>query len=367
LVWVAVALLGLGLLAAWVLILQVLGQQGRLLLRLESLEEQLAFDGHPEVTAEPQGLPVGAAVPAFRLPDVSGQPVGLEDFRGRRVLLVQWSLTCGFCEQLAPELADLQPQLRTHDVQPVLVSSGDPKANRRMARRHGLDCPVLLQPDGEQVEAFKGLGTPVAYLVDQRGRVAAPLAVGAKQVPRLARQALNGQPHGDGERRRLPGQRPLSHSRIKRDGLEPGSPAPEFTLPGVDGPQVSLAAFRGRRVLLVFSDPHCDPCNQLTPELVRLHRQVGQEQDGLAVVMVSRGDRAENQRKCQQHQVQFPVGLQPGWQLSRRYGIFSTPVAFLINEDGVIAERVALGADAILALARGGRAAGEEAPMDVSG
>src|SRR5919198_436945 len=157
--WEAVALLGLGLLAAWVRILPVLGQQGRLLLRLDSREDQCALDGPPEASGEPQGPPVGAAVPAFRLPDVSGQPVGLEDFRGRRVLLVQWSLTCGFCEQLAPELADLQPQLRTHDVQPVLVSDGDAKANRRMAKRYGLDCPILVRPDGDQVDAFKGQGT----------------------------------------------------------------------------------------------------------------------------------------------------------------------------------------------------------------
>jgi peroxiredoxin len=358
-----VALLLLGLLAAWVLVLQLLRQQGRLLLRLETLEEQLSFDSYAEGDHEPQGLPVGASVPSFRLPDVAGQPVGLEDFRGKRVLLVQWSLTCGFCEQLAPELADLQQPLRAHNLQPVLISSGDAKANRRMAKQNGLDCPILLQPDDEQVEAFKGLGTPVAYLVDEQGRVAAPLAVGSKQVPRLARQALNGQVQVHSDGKRLPGQRPLSQSRIKRDGLEPGSPAPDFTLPGVNRPEVSLAEFRGRRVLLVFSDPNCDPCNQLTPELVQFHRRVGD--NGLALVMVSRGDPEENQQKCQQHQIEFPVGLQRGWQLSRQYGIFSTPVAFLINEEGVIAERVALGVDAILALARGGRAAGKEAPMDV--
>jgi peroxiredoxin len=175
-------------------------------------------------------------------------------------------------------------------------------------------------------------------------------------VPRLARDALGGTLHSPGK---LPGQRPLSHSRLRRDGLPPGSPAPEFTLPGVNGPEVSLGAYRGRRVLLVFSDPNCDPCNQLTPQLVDLDRRV--RGDGLALVMVSRGDPDENAQKCRQHQVGFPVGLQPGWQVSRQYGIFSTPVAFLIDEQGVVADKVAVGADAILALADKGRAGGEEA------
>ena len=34
--------------------------------------------------------------------------------------------------------------------------------------------------------------------------------------------------------------------------IEPGSPAPDFTLPDQDGNQVSLADFRGRTVVLVF-------------------------------------------------------------------------------------------------------------------
>ena len=40
--------------------------------------------------------------------------------------------------------------------------------------------------------------------------------------------------------------------------------------------------------------------------------------------------------------------------LSKQYGIHATPVAFLIGEDGVIAQDVAVGTDAVLTLARDG-------------
>src|SRR4051812_39164382 len=58
----------------------------------------------------------------------------------------------------------------------------------------------------------------------------------------------------------------LVHSRISRDGLKAGTPAPAFTLPRLDDRgELSLNELRGKRVLLVFSSPQCGPCNALAP------------------------------------------------------------------------------------------------------
>ena len=34
---------------------------------------------------------------------------------------------------------------------------------------------------------------------------------------------------------------------------------------------LALSDLRGKRVLLVFSSPHCDPCDVLAPELEKFH------------------------------------------------------------------------------------------------
>jgi hypothetical protein len=68
-------------------------------------------------------------------------------------------------------------------------------------------------------------------------------------------------------------------------------------------------------------------------------------------MLVGRGTVDENQEKARKFGFDFPVVLQDKWKLSKEYGIFATPVAFLIAEDGVIAQDVAVGKDAILALA----------------
>jgi peroxiredoxin len=110
----------------------------------------------------------------------------------------------------------------------------------------------------------------------------------------------------------------------------------------------------------VFSDPDCGPCDALLPDLARFHRR---RRDGLEIVVVSRGGVEENRRKAAAHAIDFPVLLQPGWRLSKEYGIFATPVAFLIDEEGVIAREVAKGAPEILSLAEGALAAGKEARL----
>jgi peroxiredoxin len=346
------ALDGLILLTLCVFLFQLMKQQGRILLRLDALQRQItdnqigALTGSNSGSAGPVGLSPGALVDPFGLPDLGGHVVSLADFKGKRALLVHWSPGCGFCVKIAPVLAELQPDLAKHNVQLLLVSYGDVESNRKLAEEQGLKCPILLVKEGSTPpDLFQKFGTPVAYLLDEQGSVLARVAVGADQVPLLAKDAALGRPP-----KLVAGVRTLEDSHIERNGLKAGTRAPSFVLPDLNGQEVSLEEFRDKQLLLVFSDPHCGPCNQLAPELARFHRQ--HRDNGLAVVMVGRGDPEENRRKVQEHGIEFPVVLQNKWEVSREYGIFAAPVAFLVGEDGVIERDVSIGSDAILELAR---------------
>src|SRR5450631_2050368 len=81
-------------------------QQGRVLLRLDRVEENIASGGlfalhasAPSVPSAPAGLTVGESAPDFELQDLNGTLVRLEDFLGKRVLAVNWSPNCGYCHQ----------------------------------------------------------------------------------------------------------------------------------------------------------------------------------------------------------------------------------------------------------------------------
>lgn len=330
---------------------QLMRQNGRILLLLESLPQRL---GHAHGTGPAPELPLGSVAPEFELPDLLGARQTLAEFRGRRVLLIFFSPGCGFCVKMAPDLAALPVDGSNGRPVPLVVTTGEIERNRQLIEEHGIRCPVLVQEKMEVMATYQVPGTPAGYLIDEQGAIVSKLAVGADALFMLAvapsvEPTEVPEPGGNGHQPQGKANRGLAASRLTRDGLKVGTPAPGFRLPRLDDGELSLEAYRGRRVLLVFSDPECVPCDQLLPPLERLHR----ERRDLQVLMVSRRDVEANREKVAKLGLTFPVGLQKSWEVSLQYGIFATPVGYLIDEDGAIAADVAKGVEPILALVSG--------------
>ena len=116
--------------------------------------------------------------PELRLPNLAGDLVDLADRRGQETVVLFWSVNCGYCQRMLPDLR------RWEDVRPdgapglVVVSYGDVEANRRLA----LHSPVLLDGGSGVSGRFGAGGTPSAVLVDAEGRIASSVAVGADAV-----------------------------------------------------------------------------------------------------------------------------------------------------------------------------------------
>ena len=193
------------------------------------------------------------------------------------------------------------------------------------------------------------VGTWLAYqLVRQNGRILLRLEAIEKQVV-------------------LPGAKDassLSRSRLNRSGLKAGVTAPDFRLPRIDQGELSLSDFRGERVLLVFSDPHCGPCDELAPQLQAVHLQ----RPELQVLVVSRRDVEANRAKAIALGLTFPIVLQKQWEVSLKYAMFATPIGYLIDEQGILVSDVAVGVGPILALAgEGAHESLDEEPSLLSG
>ena len=74
--------------------------------------------------------------------------------------------------------------------------------------------------------------------------------------------------------------------------------------------------------------------------------------------MISKGEQKENRVKAKEHGLTFPIVLQQQSEISRRYAMFATPIAYLIDPAGVISHDVAVGVDSIQTLMAKVRAGG---------
>jgi methylamine utilization protein MauE/AhpC/TSA family protein len=172
----AVCLLG------WAVV-NLLRQQGRLLLRLDALEAQ-AGD-----RAEYEGLPVGSPAPAFALADPSGAMVALEDFlvSGLPLMLVFVHSNCVPCRELLPDVGRWQRHY--HQALTIaVVAGGDWSVNSVRAREHHVGN-VLLETAAEVAGAYRTTATPSAVLIAPEGRVLSPVVAGADAIHKLLLRA----------------------------------------------------------------------------------------------------------------------------------------------------------------------------------
>lgn len=123
-------------------------------------------------------------------------------------------------------------------------------------------------------------------------------------------------------------------SRLGRDGLKVGKKAPDFTLASVANGAQALRDFAGRKTLLVFTQSGCGPCKTIVPELNRLH-----DHGDCRVAVVSNGEPDHTRRWAEENGARFPVLIQEKLAVSKRYQVFATPFAFLLDEQGIITSK----------------------------
>jgi peroxiredoxin len=134
------------------------------------------------------------------------------------------------------------------------------------------------------------------------------------------------------------------HSEQQRStALEPGSTAPEFTLPATSDQSVSLSEFRGRPVILAFYPEDWSPvCSdqlalyqELLPEFQRFEAELlGISVDGVWSHLAFAKDR----------NLHFPLlsDFEPKGEVSRSYEVYrssdgtSERALFVIDSDGLI-------------------------------
>ncbi|HLZ57725.1 MAG TPA: MauE/DoxX family redox-associated membrane protein [Ktedonosporobacter sp.] len=329
------------------LLWHVLLQQGRLLLRLETLETRLTETG---LTIAPQsaplaGLEVGYPAPAFSLADAGGQTHNLQDLLagGKPLLLLFAEPSCGPCTALFPEVGRWQHAYQ-EKLTLAVISRGSQKENQGIGQ--GV-TRVLLQKDREVQTAYQVTGTPSLVLIRPDGTIGSRLAQGAEVIRGLVANAVRGP-----SPRSLPMASTQHNGHVVQPqhgplaGAQIGEPAPDFSLLDLDGKPIHLSDFVGAETLLLFWRPGCGFCQRM---LADLKAWEAQPPEGAPQLLVVSSESVESNRAME---LRSPVVLdQAGMSIGMKYGATGTPMAVLVDAESKIASELAAGAPAVLALA----------------
>ncbi len=120
----------------------------------------------------PNGPPVGAAAPAFTLPDVSGRPSGLGDYKGRTVVLNFWAFWCDTWKAEMPSLEELAGRQDELGFRLVAVSVDGTRLSEFARRTSGaVPFPVLLDAGGRVSARYRVHHVPTLVIIGPDGVV----------------------------------------------------------------------------------------------------------------------------------------------------------------------------------------------------
>jgi peroxiredoxin len=130
--------------------------------------------------------------------------------------------------------------------------------------------------------------------------------------------------------------------------LQPGTPAPLFSLPSLTHGRQNLRAFCGdtlfkphinktRHIVVVnFWATYCKPCQREIPELMKFAEKHNDERIKIFCISIDKEGAAVAGPFADKKKYTLPILLDPYRKTAQRYGVTALPVMFVIDEKGVI-------------------------------
>lgn len=120
--------------------------------------------------------------------------------------------------------------------------------------------------------------------------------------------------------------------------------AQDFTLKDLNGNEVSLSDFQGKKVFLNFWATWCPPCIAEMPEIEKLYQET--KDSDLVILSVETGDSLDTVSAfIEEKGYTFEVLLDGEQSVAIDYGISAIPTSYFIDEEGTIVSKVVGGMD----------------------
>src|SRR5574337_537141 len=118
----------------------------------------------------------GHLAPDFTLKTLEGSSVRLSEFRGRKVVLINfWATWCPPCRLEMPTMQQIYSEYKDKgfEILAVNIESDATQEITDFVKELRLTFPILLDPNMKITRKFRVIGLPVSVLIDRQGIVRA--------------------------------------------------------------------------------------------------------------------------------------------------------------------------------------------------
>jgi len=109
--------------------------------------------------------------------------------------------------------------------------------------------------------------------------------------------------------------------------------AEDFLLQTLEGGELRLSSFEGKVVLINFWATWCPPCIEEMPSMQRLYDSLPRDTFEILAINMQE-DRATVHKFISEHNFEYPILLDLGGVVARRYAVRGLPTSYVIAPDG---------------------------------
>lgn len=118
-------------------------------------------------------------------------------------------------------------------------------------------------------------------------------------------------------------------------GLDKNQIAPDFEIMTLDGNQMNLSDYRGKRVMLNFWATWCPPCRAEMPDIQKLY-----DQEDIAILAVNMTASEKNEAAVTEFvddfELTFPILMDREAEIVELYQVQAYPTSYMIDSNGKI-------------------------------
>jgi peroxiredoxin len=248
--------------------------------------------------------------PAFEAVGLDGTPVTLERYQGWVLVLHFFDGESAGSERMLEEMTFFHAQGRPLELAYLGVFAGTSERLQALAKQHGIGYDLALDPDGTITRRYLGSRKNGLFLVDHRGTI----RFAREEFPTAMRDATR-----------------TMLSKLLKDLREELRQAPRLEIPwrsvpaapvfsavDLEGRRHTSREYRGKPLLMHFTEPECTRCDKIGPVLRDVYHRY---KDRITFLTVATSDpEGDLGQRMAIAGLPFPVLLDPERSIRRAFG-----------------------------------------------